>query len=98
MEHTVAQAIKNFLRAIEYGIFTETTKERLLEAGSSATALLEILKMPTPQTQKMLFRFACVGNGGPDRIRTDDPHNANVVRSQLRYWPIAPPIGGTVLL
>lgn len=21
-------------------------------------------------------------NGGPDRIRTDDPHNANVVRSQ----------------
>ena len=32
------------------------------------------------------------GNGdffsGPDRIRTDDPHNANVVRSQLRYKPI----------
>ena len=27
-------------------------------------------------------------NGGPDRIRTDDPHNANVVRSQLRYRPI----------
>ena len=26
-------------------------------------------------------------NGGPDRIRTDDPHNANVVRSQLRYRP-----------
>ena len=24
---------------------------------------------------------------GPDRIRTDDPHNANVVRSQLRYRP-----------
>ena len=36
--------------------------------------------------------------GGPDRIRTDDPHNANVVRSQLRYWPIAPPLGGTFLL
>ena len=36
--------------------------------------------------------------GGPDRIRTDDPHNANVMRSQLRYWPIAPPIGGTGLL
>ena len=36
--------------------------------------------------------------GGPDRIRTDDPHNANVMRSQLRYWPIAPPIGGTSLL
>lgn len=26
-------------------------------------------------------------NGGPDRIRTDDPHNANVMRSQLRYRP-----------
>lgn len=25
---------------------------------------------------------------GPDRIRTDDPHNANVMRSQLRYRPI----------
>ena len=25
--------------------------------------------------------------GGPDRIRTDDPYNANVVRSQLRYRP-----------
>ena len=27
-------------------------------------------------------------HGGPDRIRTDDPHNANVVRSQLRYKPV----------
>ncbi len=27
--------------------------------------------------------------GGPDRIRTDDPHNANVMRSQLRYRPIS---------
>ena len=27
--------------------------------------------------------------GGPDRIRTDDPYNANVVRSQLRYRPIS---------
>ncbi len=26
--------------------------------------------------------------GGPDRIRTDDPYNANVVRSQLRYRPV----------
>lgn len=25
---------------------------------------------------------------GSDRIRTDDPHNANVVRSQLRYKPV----------
>ena len=27
--------------------------------------------------------------GGPDRIRTDDPYNANVMRSQLRYRPIS---------
>ena len=26
--------------------------------------------------------------GGPEEIRTLDPHNANVVRSQLRYRPI----------
>ena len=26
--------------------------------------------------------------GGPEEIRTPDPHNANVVRSQLRYKPI----------
>ena len=26
--------------------------------------------------------------GGPDRIRTDDPYNANVMRSQLRYRPV----------
>lgn len=35
--------------------------------------------------------------GGPDRIRTDDPYNANVMRSQLRYRPmgyggIIPPV------
>ena len=32
----------------------------------------------------------CSGSllGGPDRIRTDDPHNANVMRSQLRYKPM----------
>lgn len=29
------------------------------------------------------FRF-----GGPEEIRTPDPYNANVVRSQLRYRPI----------
>ena len=25
--------------------------------------------------------------GGPEEIRTPDPHNANVMRSQLRYRP-----------
>ena len=28
-------------------------------------------------------------HGGLEEIRTPDPHNANVVRSQLRYKPIA---------
>ena len=32
-------------------------------------------------------RFGFFDFGGPDRIRTDDPYNANVVRSQLRYRP-----------
>lgn len=26
--------------------------------------------------------------GGPEEIRTLDPHNANVMRSQLRYRPM----------
>lgn len=26
--------------------------------------------------------------GGLEEIRTPDPHNANVVRSQLRYKPV----------
>ena len=26
--------------------------------------------------------------GGPEEIRTPDPYNANVMRSQLRYRPI----------
>ena len=28
------------------------------------------------------------GFGGPEEIRTLDPYNANVVRSQLRYRPV----------
>ena len=27
--------------------------------------------------------------GGPEEIRTPDPHNANVMRSQLRYRPLS---------
>ena len=27
--------------------------------------------------------------GGPEEIRTPDPYNANVMRSQLRYGPIS---------
>lgn len=32
------------------------------------------------------FGFALFG--GLEEIRTPDPHNANVVRSQLRYKPV----------
>ena len=35
-----------------------------------------------------VFTAAISSFGGPDRIRTDDPYNANVVRSQLRYRPL----------
>ena len=31
---------------------------------------------------------AVVSFGGLEEIRTPDPHNANVVRSQLRYEPL----------
>ena len=30
--------------------------------------------------------------GGPEEIRTPDPYNANVMRSQLRYGPVHPAI------
>ena len=33
--------------------------------------------------------FGLYSNGGLEGIRTLDPHNANVVRSQLRYKPIS---------
>lgn len=39
------------------------------------------------QKSREAYNFTAF-SGGPDRIRTDDPHNANVVRSQLRYRPI----------
>ena len=31
-------------------------------------------------------------HGGLEGIRTLDPHNANVVRSQLRYKPVSPEV------
>ena len=34
----------------------------------------------------------CFFSGGLEGIRTLDPHNANVVRSQLRYKPMYPNI------
>ena len=54
----------------------------------------------------MIIRPCCINNGkypqlasklrvffgGPEEIRTLDPYNANVMRSQLRYRPVT--VGG----
>ena len=37
-------------------------------------------------TKNKVFGFALFG--GPEEIRTPDPYNANVMRSQLRYGPM----------
>ena len=39
-------------------------------------------------TKKEHHLWGGVLSGGLEEIRTPDPHNANVVRSQLRYEPI----------
>ena len=33
-------------------------------------------------------KWMCLLIGGPEEIRTPDPYNANVMRSQLRYGPM----------
>ena len=43
----------------------------------------EALNIKKKDTQKRVLLF-----GGLEEIRTPDPHNANVVRSQLRYKPV----------
>ena len=43
----------------------------------------ESLNIKKKDTQKRVLLF-----GGLEEIRTPDPHNANVVRSQLRYKPV----------
>ena len=43
----------------------------------------ESLNTKKKDTQKRVLLF-----GGLEEIRTPDPHNANVVRSQLRYKPV----------
>ena len=43
----------------------------------------------TDFTDKKQHPFGCCFlSGGPEEIRTPDPYNANVVRSQLRYRPV----------
>ena len=43
----------------------------------------ESLNIKKKDTEKRVLLF-----GGLEEIRTPDPHNANVVRSQLRYKPV----------
>ena len=43
-------------------------------------------RAPGERTKKAARRL--LSNGGLEEIRTPDPHNANVVRSQLRYKPV----------
>ena len=46
--------------------------------------IVRISSVPKRKTaRRAVFLF-----GGLEEIRTPDPHNANVVRSQLRYKPI----------
>ena len=46
--------------------------------------------MAKPPLKKQVFVRTLFG--GLEGIRTLDPHNANVVRSQLRYKPISRPL------
>ena len=45
--------------------------------------------MKREENKRKSCHMAGLSFGGLEEIRTPDPHNANVVRSQLRYKPIA---------
>jgi hypothetical protein len=48
-----------------------------------------VLKQPCQLSKNLLVKSSRrLTNGGPDRDRTDDLHNAIVTRSQLRYRPL----------
>ena len=53
---------------------------------------MSFLSMRKYHTNKKYRLMAVLFLGGLEEIRTPDPHNANVVRSQLRYKPITPKI------
>lgn len=67
-----------------------TADEEQKETGNCMTAERE--------NKRHIRKSAYVPFRGPDRIRTDDPYNANVVRSQLRYKPISSGIFPTRIL
>ena len=54
----------------------------LVEFVSCDTLCLDVVPIKKYRLKAVLFL------GGLEGIRTLDPHNANVVRSQLRYKPV----------
>ena len=44
--------------------------------------------MKREENKRKSCHMAGLSFGGLEEIRTPDPHNANVVRSQLRYKPV----------
>ena len=59
-------------------------------AGGARPRRIYIFESPLRKchTDKKCCLVAALFIGGLEEIRTPDPHNANVVRSQLRYRPI----------
>ena len=68
------------------GLWSMTRYRRF--ASSTGAFVVVPKKTKNPNPSPIGNRFGFLLFRGPDRIRTDDPHNANVVRSQLRYKPI----------
>ena len=58
-----------------------TIKDYDITYTDGETDYISISKKKDTQKRVLLF-------GGLEEIRTPDPHNANVVRSQLRYKPV----------
>ena len=58
---------------------------RVLTKWSKINPVCGIIVVKRKITAKLAVIFL---RGGPEEIRTPDPHNANVMRSQLRYGPI----------
>ena len=63
-------------------------KERIrrAESGGARPRRILLFESRPPRrntTQRVVFLL-----GGPEEIRTPDPYNANVMRSQLRYRPM----------
>ena len=61
---------------------SHATVHRTVAFNLSNLLCTNTYKMPQPKWVGAFY-------GGLEEIRTPDPHNANVVRSQLRYKPIS---------